>query len=165
MKFYIILATAMWAGIVGWMVMAYWGAIQEVEARHKGPGPLCGAVPTGPFYQALIPKLIMAFMFLVTLTLFFFPALLRPYTNTSLLYTPLLRIYAHELQLHCIIPLYLGTSPINLCSSLASHPHSPLKGSRFNFIICGSMSRSPFFSIRSISSSRIHERGTNCKSR
>jgi hypothetical protein len=54
------------------MLMTYLGAIQEVEARHKGPGPLCGAVPTGPFYQALIPKMIVIAQALVALTLFFF---------------------------------------------------------------------------------------------
>jgi hypothetical protein len=57
---YIILWTSMWVGVVGWMVMAYWGAIQEVEARHKGPGPLCGAVPTGPFYLFPIPKIFVS---------------------------------------------------------------------------------------------------------
>jgi hypothetical protein len=49
-RFYIILWTAMWAVAVGLMVMAYLGAIQEVGA------PLCGA----PFYQFLIPKMIVA---------------------------------------------------------------------------------------------------------
>ena len=77
-KFYIILWMSMWAAAVGMFVMAFLGAIDEAGARHQGPGPQCGAVPMGPFYLVLIPKMIVAAMTLVTMTLFFFPAVVRP---------------------------------------------------------------------------------------
>lgn len=69
----------------------------------------------------------------------------------------------YELQLHCINPLYFGTSPQNLSSSPSFQPHFSAKGSRLSFITSGRISRSPFFSTRSMSSSRIQERGTNCE--
>ena len=46
--------------------------------RQHRPGPLCGAVPMGPFYRALLSKMMGPMQVLLTLTFFFFPAVLRP---------------------------------------------------------------------------------------
>jgi hypothetical protein len=67
----------LWLGAVGCLVMGVWEGFEETRDQHKGPGPQCGAVPMGPFYQFLIPKMIVAAAALVTMTIFFFSALVR----------------------------------------------------------------------------------------
>jgi hypothetical protein len=68
----------------------------------------------------------------------------------------------YELQLHCKPAMYFGTSPQNRSSSSLFMPHSSLNGLSDMFNTVLSISRSPFFSTRSISSSRIQFRGKNC---
>jgi hypothetical protein len=46
--------------------------------QHKGPGPQCGAIPVGRFYRVVITKMFVSLLPLVTMTIFFFPALVRP---------------------------------------------------------------------------------------
>lgn len=68
----------------------------------------------------------------------------------------------YELQLHIIARLYLGTSPQSRSSSSLDRPHSSLNGSRDICITRPRIPRSPLRSTLSMTSSRIHPRGTNC---
>lgn len=64
----------------------------------------------------------------------------------------------YELQLHCIRPLYLGTSPHQLscsCFSASLPSHVSAKGSRLARMMFASVVRSACFSMRSIRLSRM----------
>jgi hypothetical protein len=52
----------------------------------KGPVPECGAIPVGKFYRVLV-KAIGSIPFLVTMTLFLFPALMRAWKKTGCIET------------------------------------------------------------------------------
>lgn len=68
---------------------------------------------------------------------------------------------AHELQLHIIPLLKRGTSPQNRSSSSRFRPQLSLNGFRAICITRPRISLSPRCSTRSITSSRIHDRGRN----
>jgi hypothetical protein len=72
-KFHVIVWMILWVAAISLFLMGVVKGLDGAHDSHEGSGPQCGAVPTGPFYQALIPKMIGAAMILVPLTLFFSP--------------------------------------------------------------------------------------------
>lgn len=82
--FYIMLWSMLFLSALG---LAAVGVPEGLEAamdykknnmRKEYVGPVCGAVPIGRFYRIMARQFANALPLLVTLTIFFFPAVVRP---------------------------------------------------------------------------------------
>lgn len=76
--FYIGLFTTLWIAAFGMVAVGAWEGVVVAMQEAKGPGPACGAIPMASFYRIVVGKMIASLPLLVTMTIFLFPALVRP---------------------------------------------------------------------------------------
>ena len=77
-KFYLVLWLTLWTAAFGSFLLGVWEGLDAARDAHKGPGPQCGAIPMASFYRVVVGKMVASFPLLVTMTIFLFPALVRP---------------------------------------------------------------------------------------
>ena len=77
-KFYIIMWMSLWLGAAGMVLVGCFEGLEMATDEMKGPGPKCGAVPVDRFYRVMARNVVGSLPLLVTLTIFFFPALVKP---------------------------------------------------------------------------------------
>ena len=81
-KFYIILWMALWVSAVSLPIVGLFEAMEAaIDSKAHGSAvdaPKCGPVHTGPFYRIMARSMFGSLPLLVTMTIFFFPALVRP---------------------------------------------------------------------------------------
>lgn len=83
-KLYVILWLALWVSSVGMFLVGIPEGLEAASDHQRSLmrgdyiGPVCGPMPTMRFYRVMARQIINSLPLLVTMTIFFFPAVVKP---------------------------------------------------------------------------------------